>query len=408
LKKVFVGGLLLLSLPLIQDQLALGSEPSLPDTIDLSTKLSSGILDRSLGLGLGYLVRAQKPEGNFVYAYDLEKRKGVEDDDDVRQAGALWGLAFLHREMGTAVTHKALEKGFEFYFKRSRTTSGGRRYVVYPNASKGKAGTVALLSLALIDFLKTEPPGKTWNRYRDELEQYINFLLSLRKSNGQFRAFYDPRTGKALDETSSPYYDGEALLALVRAEKELGFSRLKVLILGSADAMYREYVIQPLRLDPHSHITKGFYQWGSMAYLELFTSGWQGVERFGRRTIRMAAWMVYSEHVLRRRRNTAYAFEGLISAWEVARLSGNEKALKRLSEVVDLGLYRLTEWQVGGPLGPVPGADPKVLDPFAQGGVMDGPQEPVLRIDTTQHQMHAALLARRYLYPDQGHRIRPV
>ena len=36
-------------------------------------------------------------------------------------------------------------------------------------------------------------------------------------------------------------------------------------------------------------------------------------------------------------------------------------------------------------------------NPSAFGGVLGAPQESLLRIDTTQHQMHALLLAERYL-----------
>ena len=40
----------------------------------------------------------------------------------------------------------------------------------------------------------------------------------------------------------------------------------------------------------------------------------------------------------------------------------------------------------------------KTDDPKAIGGVMNSKSYPKLRIDVTQHQMHAVILARRFIY----------
>ena len=51
-------------------------------------------------------------------------------------------------------------------------------------------------------------------------------------------------------------------------------------------------------------------------------------------------------------------------------------------------------------MAPSPTATPRTTadDIKAVGGVQNAAFEPALRIDVTQHQMHATLLARRYVY----------
>jgi hypothetical protein len=104
--------------------------------------------------------------------------------------------------------------------------------------------------------------------------------------------------------------------------------------------------------------------------------------------------------VLKRPLNTAYAQEGLVSAWEVARRIGDTQAQAKFGAAVDQGLYKLTSWQVGGPLVQENSFLRHHPDyfPRAAGGVMNSKSDPVLRVDVTQHQMHAVILACRYIY----------
>ena len=68
---------------------------------------------------------------------------------------------------------------------------------------------------------------------------------------------------------------------------------------------------------------------------------------------------------------------------------------REASRVVVEGLRRLTGWQVGHPLAaPFLRAAPQ-SDLRARGGVQMKEEGDRLRVDVTQHQMHALLLARR-------------
>ena len=363
-------------------------------------RLTRSILDQSLALGRRYMLDHQDRLGGFDYEYDFVRRRYSAADSQVRQAGALWGLAMIHRDSPSPETAQAVAKGLDFFRCYSKDTRGGLRYTTYLGASKGATGAVALVILTLIEFLGTDDDLPRRGEYESDLKQYIRFLLSVRMENGHFHRCYRLADGKGYG-APSPYFDGEALLALAKAAKAKLYDdpQLERIVMESAEAMYRRNVVEALRKDPDSAVTKGFYQWSSMAYYEIYTAGWEGADPYAGRVINLGHWMIDTHKVLRRRRNTGYAFEGLTTAWEVARLTGDRPAMDKFAKVIDAGLYKLTSWQVGSPIANDFLKRQEGIPAEAGGGIMNGRAEPRLRIDVLQHQMHAVLLARRYLYP---------
>ena len=87
-------------------------------------------------------------------------------------------------------------------------------------------------------------------------------------------------------------------------------------------------------------------------------------------------------------------------AWELARLTGDEQALKKIGRAIDMGLFKLLSWQVGGLLQNRFLKNQEVTDLKAIGGVMNSRKDPWLRIDVAQHEMHAVILARRYIFKE--------
>lgn len=357
--------------------------------------LNREMLDSSLELGRSFLLNNQKPEGNFNYEYNFLTREIEPGDSQVRQAGALWGLALLHKDQPGRETYNALVKGFKFFLNNSFLSMDSLRYVKYPDTQNGRAGAVALLCLAYIEFLSADFRGEYDDLFYEHFQEYFSFLLTLRKDDGSFYSTYRYTSGKGLG-SPSPYFDGESLLAMVKAAKYLGFGKLKNQILESAENMYQRNVVDARVEEDDSPLTKGFYQWGSMSFLEIYTAGWG--DQYAQRVIDMAYWMIDVHKTLWRTKNTAYAHEGMICAWEAANLSGNKKAVKKIRRVVNKGLYKLTSWQVSGPIENRYLRNHPSDDPLAIGGVMNCRKCPVLRIDVTQHQMHAVILARQHIY----------
>ncbi|MBN2385123.1 hypothetical protein JXQ70_19790 [bacterium] len=364
--------------------------------------LSPELLDRSLELGTQFLVHNQKDAGNFNYEYDWTSKVFSREDNQVRQAGALWGIALIQRTKPSRQLERAFQQGIDFFRTNTRRGPDGRSWVVYPTENSGKTGTIALVCLAMIDFLRSNSElEREWlDTLTWDLGQYLEFLVSLRRNDGLLYGYYDHGTGRGFGEPS-PYSDGEALLAMIKAQRYLGFTDLHGLIDQSAETMHRVYVRQALEKDPDSPVTKGFYQWGSMAFFELTTADRTNADHYGQVVIELADWIIDVHKILRRTRNTAYAYEGIIHAYRLAQLRHDQKHLEKFRAVIDRGLYTLTTWQVGSPVANRFLKKHTTTDKHALGGVMNHRSEPQLRIDVTQHQMHAVILARHYVFSDQ-------
>ncbi len=360
-------------------------------------RLTRTILDASLDLGRSYLLNSQRKAGNFIYEFDFVSEKEIPGDSQVRQAGSAWGLALIHQDRPSVDVARAVGDALAFFRKHSRVTEDGRRYVVYPNERVGSTGTMALVVLAHIDFLRSDGDIPNRKQLTADRDAYLRFLLSLRMPDGHFHQRYSIEDG-AGKGGSSPYFDGESLLAMARAARYSGYHALKDVVLESAEVMHRDFVERALARDPDSATTKGFYQWGTMSFYEIFGADWSGTEVWAKRSIALAHWMIDVHHTLTRRRNTAYAQEGIITAWELARLTNDAAAQETFARVVDRGLFKLSTWQVDSKIANRFLRQHPTDDPRAVGGVMNAKNDPVLRIDVTQHQMHAVILARRFIY----------
>ncbi len=359
-------------------------------------RLSRQLLDQSLEKGTAFLLASQRPDGDFRYHVNFLTGEKAPEQSLVRQAGALWGLALIHHDKPSAATRAGVLRGIAFFRQHSQQTDRQTRFIRYPGTLEGDSGAVALVALALIDFLRAEPVGQ-YGALRNELDQYLAFLLTLRRTDQRFHRKYLASSGEGWGQ-SSPYFDGEILLALVKAARYAGRHDLQQQCLQSAEAMYQAYVQDAVAQRQDADATKGFFQWGSMAFLELYDSQWESTQPYARRTIGLSHWMIDVHGVLQRRRNTAYAYEGLVCAFQLAQQINDLAAADKFRRTIERGLGKLTSWQVGGPIPSDYLQAVAQYDSSCQGGVLGADENPWLRIDTTQHQMHAVILARRYVW----------
>jgi UDP-N-acetylmuramoyl-tripeptide--D-alanyl-D-alanine ligase len=107
--------------------------------------------------------------------------------------------------------------------------------------------------------------------------------------------------------------------------------------------------------------------------------------------------MIDEHRTLKRRRNTSYAYEGIVPAYAWAKQHSDPRAAK-FRCVIDQGLRKLTSWQLGHSLANDYVRQATAEDTRGWGGIQNAKDEAPLRIDVTQHQMHAIILARRH-YP---------
>ena len=150
---------------------------------DRPEPVNRAILDRSLELGTQFMLNHQKPEGNFTYIYDWVEKTYDSGDSQVRQAGAMWGLATIYNDTPNPEVGAAVEKAMDFFAQNSKLTPDGHRYVTYPGEKVGRVGTVALCALAHIDYLraaKSQITEEKFQNYRQLLEEYLEFLIRAR------------------------------------------------------------------------------------------------------------------------------------------------------------------------------------------------------------------------------------
>ncbi len=360
-------------------------------------QLTRAELDASIKVGTRFLLAHQRPAGNFDYELDWRTGKLSGDDHETRQAGALWGLTLLYQDDQRPELAAAIERALAFFDENSRRAKGGARCIAYPGSSPGHTGTVALVALSLVEYLRASPGLASDKRapFEARLDEYLKTLVRNVHPSGLWYGYYNVKTCKPHGEPS-PYADGEALLALVKAAKYLDRKQLLPVIMTAAAAGKRLNIDAALARDRDSDVTKGFYQWSSMAFFELATSDFPDTRMYGDTVLELADWMIDVHRVLTRYRNTGYAYEGIIHAYALAKQRGDSVRQAKYGCVIDLGLQHIMSWQVGGPLSNRCTADSAGAD--ALGGVQNAAFEPALRVDVTQHQLHATRLARRYVY----------
>ena len=373
---------------------------------EFDKKLTREILLKSFKLGNKYIINNQKPEGNFNYEYDFVNNEVTGTDNQVRQAGAVWVLALMYTYDRNDETKKALDKALGFFINNTITGSKqGNLVISYPRDDISNTNTIAIVSLALIDYLTLEKKGiiKLNSEYKQKLNKYlngyINHLKSIRLDNKHFSSHYDLKSRTHVTKFD-PYSDGETLLAFIKAAKYLGHAELIPIIEESAIVMAKHYTYYQWVNDYDSPKTKGFFQWSCMAFWEYQDAEWKDSEFYRQYILSLAWWMINVHKTLYRTANTAYVYEGIIPALLIARDEKMKNVISDLEYTIDRALYKLTTWQVGGPLQSEnlfllnnPTKNDKAI-----GGVMNYKNRPVLRIDVTQHQMHAVIWALKYVY----------
>lgn len=365
--------------------------------------LSRKLLSDSIEAARLYFLRQQLPEGIFVYGLDAVTGAASKDDSQVRQAGALWGLSSLGRDRHTTATRTAVVRGLDFFFRCSKPLPLGAVAPVYPNEDAVSTGTVALLSLAIVELLRGEDRYLTAagrGLYESWLTSYLEYLHRLELERGGWASQYIVLPNE-VDQEPSPYFDGEALLLYCRAARYLGRKELIPVIERMGPLLARRYTTEAWSKDPYSDDTRGFAHWGCLAFAECVEAGWANADVLGDAALALAWWLVHQHDVESRRGNTAYAVEGILAAYRVALKRGDADAQRSLRAVAERLLVRLIRMQVAGPLREqnrlLAG---KKTDPNAAGGILSGEDSTFVRIDTVQHQVHAMLMALELFFPD--------
>ncbi len=359
--------------------------------------LTRTVLVRSIEAARAYYLNQQKSDGSFIYGKDMASDEVYEDDNQVRQAGALWGLASLNRDRGNEPTRRGVILGLDFFARCMTVLPTGESTVVYPGEENIKTGTVALYCLSLIEFLRGQGislPKEVKDRYQTYLDLNITYLQSMEMPDGSWARSYDAPSGFR-ETIASPYYDGEALLAYCKAARYLGRTDLLPRIEYALPRLLAKYTVVCWRPGGDTKLTKGFYQWGCMASAEYLEAGWTThADLAADAALAMSWWLLYDNQLEYRQGNTAYAVEGLVGAWRVAKVRKDTKSMAVLQETAERITNQLITLQYGGPyqdFNPLLKSLRRV-QPESFGGISASRDSAVVRIDVQQHQTHAMLM----------------
>ena len=368
------------------------------------TTVERTLLVQSLEAARAYYLNQQLPQGNFVYARDIVSNESYEDDNQVRQAGALWGLACLNRDRPTNPSRRAVVRGLDFFFRNSTPLRMGHTAPVYPGTSVVKTGTAALVCLAITELWRGQEnymTGAGRGLYDSWLSIYLDYLRAMEMDDGSWGGKYHI-TSNQREPIASPYYDGETLLAYCRAARYMGRKELIPRIEAAAPLLAARYTVDAWKKNLDSEETKGFFQWGCMAFAEYVEAEWKQADLIADAATALAYWQLYEYEAHTKDGNTAYAVEGLLGVYKIARLQGKTQLMTQIRTVVEDILSHIVTWQVGGPAEKANPflAELPVKAPGVQGGIMSSKDSGKVRIDIVQHQVHAMLMALKILYPE--------
>ncbi len=376
-------------------------------------------LDEAIDAAGLYIMNQQFPEGNFHYAYEFTTKTEDEDDNQVRQAGATWAVANLCRDRFTEPLRRSALLALDFFIHNQRGLPDSTQVVTtYKAEPRIRTGMVALFCISLIDFLDGQDKYITAAQkepFITALQNNLKFLKFQELPNGSWREDYELNAPRLPEEFApfSPYFDGESLLAYLFAlryyRKHPEYTppiQLEERIQDALPKLLSKYTVECFVPGGDTDFTKGFYQWGCMSCAmasELFPDDENLQKLCLDGVLALTWWQLLDHKLLDRQGNTGYAVEGLVSAFILAQKAGREHDAQVIKDAIDVVLARIMTWQVGGPFHKFNPFfkewDGKIPDK-AFGGITSAQDSGYIRIDIVQHQLHAMLMARKYIYQD--------
>ena len=203
-----------------------------PLGVHAEAKLSDTALRESVKGGALWLAASQEKNGHFRYEYLPYEGVYRDDDNIVRQTGALFELSEIER----------LDRGNTYNFKKELVRSIGYfETLSAPGSYAGqefrcikegkdfscKLGATALAAIGVINTLTEYPDLK--KKYEPLLLDYMAYIMTMKKDDVGFRYYYYPSRKKQKDDESS-FSNGEAFLALVRYDQYAPSTEVKTMV----------------------------------------------------------------------------------------------------------------------------------------------------------------------------------
>lgn len=344
--------------------------------------LTTDELRKTVSSGLNWMHYAQEESGHFRYEYAPFWDRYIEDDNIVRQTGALYVIGEIAiRDSEKRFDLKSpMEKAagyFELNSKQGKFDSFNFRCILKLE-NKCTLGGTSLALIGLLDLVKAYP--NTLNTYANLIEDYKNYIVAMKVADGGFRdSFYFDREQS---NSESAFSNGEAFLALVRYYQYNSEAEIKKIVEDSFE--YFEKIYRK-KWDPN------FYLWGMAAlkdFYEIFPS-----EKYYSFVSDYTKWRIDGQKNTRGTPHNKCAYiEGVVSAYSVLEKKASEDEKAEYLEEIDFWLSKSRDLQLKksdivkisfnqGKIRVV-----KIKNASrAIGGFLTDYSEPFQRIDFTQH-----------------------
>lgn len=354
-------------------------ERQLPIT---NTSLSTEELREIILDSAAWIVAAQEDSGHFGYEYLPYTDEYVNDDNMIRQGGTLYALSEVYKKQikkdpDVAVT---IEQAISYFESISDANKKDRENFLCIKASHASTncdlGSTALALLGILNYVAVETDTET--TYEPLIGKYANYLMAAKFPDRGFSNRYNTNSGFSDEE--SPFYNGEAMLALVRYYQYQENEEVKQILQDSFSYLSaKEEYETPL------------YLW-IMAALKDMQKLWPNDEY-----VRYASnFTTFRLEQMQYKHSTTHNYcapvEGLVSAYSILEKNETDDYLVRLNDEIDFWLKKTTRLQIGEKdiyrlVREGTGLTIKKLpNPrLALGGFLTGEDELTQRIDFTQH-----------------------
>ncbi len=376
---------------LLLSNAARSGNPAFPVAPMFAQQPSRAQLIAAARAGGDYLVRMQKPDGSFHYYYDAATdRFEPRRYNIVRHAGTALSLLDLYAATRDDRYLKSSRRAITFLKTRFRSARSGKALYVLDYDGKAKLGASGLALAALARQIQLD------RRFTDRRSamRLANLIIAMQRKDGSFEMRHRLQSD---DEQAfeSLYYPGEALLGLIRLFKLNGDQRL----LKSARRGAGFLIESQRRMD-----TLPADAWLMQALGDLYEAGPQ--KRYAGHAIALAEAMIAEQYDGSDHADYAGGFgpgppratpaasraEGLVSAYRLARATGDSRAAKIANALKGCARFQLAQQFTPQNSGSLPNPA------RARGGFREGLASPKIRIDFVQHNISSLLGIAESLY----------
>lgn len=162
----------------------------------------------SARLAADWIERAQRPDGTYLYEYNIAENREIRDYNVVRHAGVTMSLY----QLAAAGDHSVLPTADRALGWMQDNMLEREDWAAFrdPIGGRVQLGASSLLLAGLAQ--RRMATGDT--TYDDFMRQVARFLLVMQRDDGSFLNFYVPETGRPDPNYTSKYATGEAFWAL--------------------------------------------------------------------------------------------------------------------------------------------------------------------------------------------------